>query len=103
MEMKAVLSDYAPLAKTILAVFALVLVAGFVFWGGLALLARGGVDETANGEALIVYTDPETGCQYLQPQNSRNKEHLIRRYAPDGTQICAPVTTRRGAKAGDAQ
>lgn len=42
-------------------------------------------------QKLEVHTDPDTGCQYLQPGDGRNNEHLTPRMAPDGTQVCVPV------------
>ncbi len=90
MDMKDVLSDYVPLAK-MLAVL-LVLAMGVLWLVVHVVLPRIDADGAANAGALVVLTDADTGCQYLQPEHSRNKEFLIQRFAPDGTQVCAPVT-----------
>ena len=41
---------------------------------------------------LTVYTDPETGCQYLRPEQ---RDGLTPRLLPDGTQMCGTVIRKQ--------
>lgn len=49
-------------------------------------------NEVLDGTGTMrVLVDADTGCQYLQLRNGRDKNVIIRRMTQDGTQFCAPV------------